>query len=45
MVVEPPAADPEDIARKLAANPNLKVPPAPQWVLNAEGGGASFRKG
>lgn len=35
--VKPAAADPEDIARKLAANPNLKIPPAPQWILNSEG--------
>ena len=35
--VEPAVADPEDIARKVAANPKLKVPPPPQWVLDADG--------
>jgi acetyltransferase-like isoleucine patch superfamily enzyme len=35
--VEPARADPEDIARKVAANPKLKIPPPPEWVLNAEG--------
>ena len=34
VAVEPASADPEDIARKLAANPKLKVPPPPQWVLD-----------
>ena len=37
MFVEPASADPEDIARKVAANPKLKIPPPPQWVLNADG--------
>ena len=36
MTVEPASADPEDIARKLAANPKLKIPPPPQWVLDAD---------
>jgi acetyltransferase-like isoleucine patch superfamily enzyme len=35
--VEPAAADPDDIARKLAANPKLKIAPQPQWVLDADG--------
>jgi acetyltransferase-like isoleucine patch superfamily enzyme len=35
--VTPGTPDPEDIARKLAANPNLKIPPAPQWTFNSEG--------
>jgi acetyltransferase-like isoleucine patch superfamily enzyme len=30
-------ADPEDVARKLAANPGLKIPPAPQWELGPDG--------
>ena len=34
MDVEPAAADPEDIARKLAANPKLKIPSQPQWILD-----------
>ena len=36
VIAEPAVADPEDIARKVAANPKLKIPPAPQWVLNAD---------
>jgi acetyltransferase-like isoleucine patch superfamily enzyme len=32
----PASADAEDVARKLAANPKLKVPPPPQWVLDAD---------
>jgi acetyltransferase-like isoleucine patch superfamily enzyme len=36
VAVEPASADPEDIARKLAANPKLKVPPPPQWALDAD---------
>src|SRR5690349_7751235 len=34
--VEPAAADPEDNAKKLAANPKLKIPPPPRWVLDAD---------
>jgi acetyltransferase-like isoleucine patch superfamily enzyme len=30
-------ADPEDIARKRAANPGLKLPPPPQWELGPDG--------
>jgi acetyltransferase-like isoleucine patch superfamily enzyme len=33
---EPATADPKDIARKRFANPKLKVPPPPQWVLDAD---------
>jgi len=36
VVVVPTCADPEDVARKLAANAKLKVPPPPQWVLDAD---------
>ena len=36
MFVEPATADPDDVARKLAANPKLKVPPPPQWVLDGD---------
>jgi acetyltransferase-like isoleucine patch superfamily enzyme len=32
----PASADAEDVARKLAANPKLKVPPPPQWELDAD---------
>jgi acetyltransferase-like isoleucine patch superfamily enzyme len=34
--VEPVTVDPEDVARKIAANPKLKIPPPPQWVLDAD---------
>ncbi|MGV0850950.1 acyltransferase [Mycolicibacterium phlei] len=37
MTVEPDTADPEDVARKLAAAPTLKIPPPPEWVYNDEG--------
>jgi acetyltransferase-like isoleucine patch superfamily enzyme len=37
VIPEPAVADPEDIARKLAANPKLKIPAAPQWTLDADG--------
>jgi acetyltransferase-like isoleucine patch superfamily enzyme len=37
MDVEPQTADPEDVARKRAAAPGLKVPPAPEWVLDPDG--------
>ena len=36
MFAEPVSADPEDIARKLSANPKLKMPPPPRWVLDAD---------
>ena len=37
MIPEPFKADPEDIARKLAAAPDLKMPPPPEWVLGPDG--------
>ncbi|MCV7283135.1 acyltransferase [Mycolicibacterium flavescens] len=37
MPKEPDTADPEDVARKLAAAPTLKIPPPPEWVYNDEG--------
>jgi acetyltransferase-like isoleucine patch superfamily enzyme len=37
VIAESAVADPEDIARKVAANPKLKIPAAPQWVLDADG--------
>ncbi|MDT5068671.1 MAG: hypothetical protein QOK02_4826, partial [Mycobacterium sp.] len=33
----PDAADPADIARKLAAAPGLKVPPQAEWILDEDG--------
>ena len=37
MYPEPAAADPADIARKLAAAPGLKLPPTPEFVLDPNG--------
>jgi acetyltransferase-like isoleucine patch superfamily enzyme len=37
VALEPAAADPEDVARKRAAAPGLKLPPTPEWVLDADG--------
>ncbi|HWF28546.1 MAG TPA: acyltransferase [Mycobacterium sp.] len=37
MWVEPQKADPEDIARKRALAPDLKVVPGPTWVLSEDG--------
>ncbi|SEH91074.1 Acetyltransferase (isoleucine patch superfamily) [Mycolicibacterium rutilum] len=37
MPKEPDTADPEDVARKVAAAPTLKIPPPPEWVYNDEG--------
>ncbi|CDO10088.1 acyltransferase [Mycolicibacterium cosmeticum] len=37
MTREPASADPADVARKQAAAPGLRTPPAPVWVLNDEG--------
>lgn len=37
MIPEPAMADPEDVARKVAAAPSLKVPPPPQWVYGPGG--------
>jgi acetyltransferase-like isoleucine patch superfamily enzyme len=35
--VEPATADPEDVARKKAAAPTLKMPPEAEWVLGPDG--------
>jgi acetyltransferase-like isoleucine patch superfamily enzyme len=37
MTWEPKAADPEDVARKRAAAPALKMPPEPEWAVDADG--------
>jgi acetyltransferase-like isoleucine patch superfamily enzyme len=37
MGVEPATADPEDVARKRAAAPALKLPPPGSWVLGPDG--------
>lgn len=36
MLPEPTKADPDDVARKLAAAPGLKLPPEPIWVLGPD---------
>jgi acetyltransferase-like isoleucine patch superfamily enzyme len=35
--VEPAIADPEDVARKRAAAPTLKMPPPPTWAIGPNG--------
>jgi acetyltransferase-like isoleucine patch superfamily enzyme len=35
--VEPPTADPEDVARKRAAAPTLKMPPPATWAIGPNG--------
>ena len=37
MNLEPAKADPEDVARKLAAAPGLKLPPEPSYDLLPDG--------
>ncbi len=37
MTAEPAAADPADVAKKLAAAPGLKLPPPPEWVTGPDG--------
>jgi acetyltransferase-like isoleucine patch superfamily enzyme len=41
--VEPQTADPEDVARKRAAAPGLKMPPEPEWVLGPDGRVVDFK--
>jgi acetyltransferase-like isoleucine patch superfamily enzyme len=41
--VEPPKADPEDVARKLAAAPDLKLPPPPSWEMGPDGEMVNYR--
>jgi acetyltransferase-like isoleucine patch superfamily enzyme len=36
-------ADPEDVARKVAAAPGLKLPPAPEWILGPDGRVVDFK--
>jgi acetyltransferase-like isoleucine patch superfamily enzyme len=42
-MTEPAKADPEDVARKLAAAPGLKLPPEPEWVLGPDGRVVDFK--
>ncbi|MGV0873016.1 acyltransferase [Mycolicibacterium sp. XJ879] len=43
MFVEPTKADPADVARKLAAAPDLKLPPPPSWEVGPDGKLANYR--
>lgn len=43
MNLEPAKADPEDVARKLAAAPGLKLPPEPSYDLLPDGRVANYR--
>ena len=40
---EPATADPEDVARKLAAAPDLHMPPPPEWILDENGRVIDYR--
>jgi acetyltransferase-like isoleucine patch superfamily enzyme len=37
VIPEPFKADADDVARKVAADPGLKMPPPPEWVLGPDG--------
>jgi acetyltransferase-like isoleucine patch superfamily enzyme len=41
--IEPAKADPEDVARKLAAAPALKMPPPPRYTLKPDGRVTDYR--
>jgi len=41
--VEPQRADPDDVARKLAAAPDLKLPPPPSWEEGPDGTVINFK--
>ena len=43
MSVEPPTADPEDVARKRAAAPTLKMPPPATWITDENGHVVDFK--
>ena len=43
MTVEPAKADPADVARKVEAAPNLKMPPPPEWILDSNGRVVDYR--
>jgi acetyltransferase-like isoleucine patch superfamily enzyme len=43
VTVEPATADPDDVARKQAAAPGLKLPPPPEWVLDSNGRVVDFK--
>ncbi|MGE2691043.1 acyltransferase [Mycolicibacterium pulveris] len=43
MFVEPTKADPADVARKLAAAPDLKLPPPPSWEVGPDGELTNYR--
>jgi acetyltransferase-like isoleucine patch superfamily enzyme len=41
--VEPDKADPDDVARKRAAAPDIRMPPEPTYVLNEDGSLLSYK--
>ena len=43
MNLEPAKADPEDVARKVAAAPGLKLPPEPSYDLQPDGRVTNYR--
>jgi acetyltransferase-like isoleucine patch superfamily enzyme len=43
VTVQPKSADPEDVARKRAAAPTLKLPPEPEYTLREDGRVANYR--
>jgi acetyltransferase-like isoleucine patch superfamily enzyme len=43
VIPEPATADPDDVARKLAAAPGLKLPPPPQWIKGPDGRVVDFK--
>ncbi|MDT7765770.1 MAG: hypothetical protein QOC63_5190, partial [Mycobacterium sp.] len=43
MFVEPDKADPDDVARKRAAAPDLRMPPEPTYTLDENGELISYK--
>jgi acetyltransferase-like isoleucine patch superfamily enzyme len=43
MAMEPSKADPQDVARKVAAAPGLKLPPEPEWISGPDGRIVDFK--
>ncbi len=43
MTAEPASADPEDVARKVAAARGLKLPPEPEWIVGPDGRIVDYR--
>ena len=43
MFVEPQASNPEDIAKKRAVNPNVRIPPRMEWVTDDDGNIVNYK--